>query len=58
MPEEKTVAMGLTTPGFTDHEPDASDTASYKLLAVGSNGASAASEAIKVTSPEPKRLNH
>jgi len=57
-PEGKTVAMGLTTPAFTDPEPDRGETASYRIFAVGSDGVSAMSDAVKVTSPKPKRMDH
>lgn len=57
-PEEKTVAMGLTTPTFTAPEPDRGETASYRIVAVGSDGVSAMSNAVEVTSPNPKRMDH
>ena len=57
-PDEKTVAMGLTTPTFTDPEPDRGETASYRIVAVGSDGLSTMSDAVKVTSPKPKRMHH
>lgn len=55
---EKTVAMGLTTPTFTAPEPDRGETASYRIVTVGSDGVSAMSNAVEVTSPNPKRMDH
>jgi hypothetical protein len=53
-PEAMTVALGLTTPEFTEPAPENGESASYTVLAVGVDGVSAMSEAAKVTSPKEK----
>jgi outer membrane protein assembly factor BamB len=55
-PQAKTVAMGLTTATFTEPAPERGESASYMVLAVGANGISAMSEAVKVSSPKPKQM--
>ena len=57
-PEAKTVALGLTTPKFTEPAPQRGESASYTVLAVGVDGVSAISEAVKVISPRPNRMEH
>ncbi len=57
-PEGKAVALGLVTPTFTDPEPEHGEPASYMVVAVGFDGASAMSDSVKVTWPTPKRTNH
>jgi hypothetical protein len=57
-PEAKTVALGLTTPMYTEPAPERGESASYTILAVGANGTSSASEAVEVTSPKPKPMRH
>jgi outer membrane protein assembly factor BamB len=55
-PEARTIAMGLTTPTFTEPAPERGESASYTVVAVGADGSSAASEAVKVTSPKVKPM--
>ncbi len=55
-PEAKTIAMGLTRPIFTDPRPGRGESASYTVFAVGTNGISAASKAVKVTSLDVKKM--
>ena len=55
-PETKTVAMGLTTTTFTEPAPERGESASYTILAVGSDGVSAVSEDVKVVSPKQKPM--
>lgn len=55
-PEAKTIALGLTTTEFTEPAPERGESASYTILAVGVDGTSAKSEAVKVTSPKVKRM--
>ena len=57
-PEAKTVALGLTTPKFTEPAPQRGESASYTVLAVGVDGVSEISEAVKVISPKPNRMEH
>ncbi len=57
-PEEKTVAMGLTTPSFTEPAPERGESASYRIVAVGADGISARSEAVDTASPKPKRMRN
>ena len=57
-PEAKTVALGLTTPKFTEPAPQRGESASYTVLAVGVDGVSDISEAVKVISPKPNRMEH
>ena len=56
--EGKTVALGLTTPTFTDVKGEQGATVTYKVLAVGSEGTSAMSDALEVTPPKPKPTIH
>jgi outer membrane protein assembly factor BamB len=55
-PETKTIAMGLTTATFTEPAPQRGESAEYTIFAVGRDGVSAASEAVKYTSPKPKPM--
>ena len=57
-PQEKTVATGLTTPQFVEPAPQRGESASYRIVAVGVNGSSASSEAVTVTSPKMKPMDH
>ncbi len=50
-PQSKMVALGLKTSTFTEPSPKPGESAEYTIFAVGPNGASAASETIKVTAP-------
>jgi hypothetical protein len=49
--------MGLTTPMFTESAPERGESTAYTVLAVGMDGANVMSKAVKVVSPEPKRMN-
>jgi len=55
-PESKLVAAGLTTGKFTEPAPERGESATYTIVAVGTNGVSEMSVAVKVTSPKPKRM--
>jgi hypothetical protein len=55
-PRAKVVALGLTTPEFTEPAPERGETASYTVLAVGVNGVSPMSAAVKAISPKPKQM--
>jgi outer membrane protein assembly factor BamB len=55
-PEAKTIAMGLTTPTFTEPAPERGESATYVIQAVGADGNSAMSDAVTVTSPKRKPM--
>jgi hypothetical protein len=55
-PQSKVIAVGLTTGKFTEPAPERGESATYSVIAVGTNGASEASEPVKVTSPKPKQM--
>lgn len=55
-PEAKTIAMGLTTPTFTEPVPERGESATYRIVAVGADGVSEPSQAAKVTSPKAKQM--
>jgi len=55
-PESKLVAVGLTTGKFTEPAPERGESATYTIVAVGTNGVSERSDAVKVTSPKPKPM--
>jgi hypothetical protein len=55
-PESKLVAVGLTTGKFTEPAPERGESATYTIIAVGTNGVSEKSDAVKVTSPKPKQM--
>jgi outer membrane protein assembly factor BamB len=55
-PKPKTVGLGLTTSTFSGPAPERGESASYTIVAVGINGASSMSEAVKVMSPKPKPM--
>lgn len=57
-PAAKTVAVGLTTPMFTEPAPETGESMSYTILAIGVNGGSSVSEAVKLTVPKPKPTGH
>jgi hypothetical protein len=57
-PEEKTIAMGLTTPQFSEPAPERGESASYRIVAGGVDGSSERSEAVTVTSPKAKPMEH
>jgi hypothetical protein len=50
----RTVATGLTTPTFTETAPGKGESVTYTILAVGQNGASAASIPVSVSGPPGK----
>jgi len=52
--------MGLTTAKFTEPALERGESAAYTLVAVGVDGASAASTAVTVTVPKPAptRMEH
>jgi hypothetical protein len=55
-PESKLVAVGLTTAKFTEPAPERGESVTYTIVAVGTNGVSEKSDAVKVTSPKPKQM--
>jgi outer membrane protein assembly factor BamB len=55
-PESKLVAVGLTTGKFTEPAPERGESATYTIIAVGTNGVSEKSDAVKVTSPKLKQM--
>ena len=55
-PESNLVAVGLTTSKFTEPAPERGESATYTVVAVGINGVSEKSDAVKVTSPKPKQM--
>jgi hypothetical protein len=54
-PKAKLVATGLTTASFTDGAPERGDPATYTVVAVGKDGASAASQEIKTAGPVARK---
>jgi hypothetical protein len=55
-PESKLVAAGLTGGSFTEPAPERGESATYAIVAVGTNGVSERSDPVKVTSPNPKKM--
>jgi len=55
-PESNLVSVGLTTGKFTEPTPERGESATYAIVAVGTNGVSERSDAVKVTSPKPKQM--
>ena len=55
-PKSAMAAMGLTTAMFTEPAPERGESATYTVVAVGRNGASAASEPVTVAKPKPVRM--
>jgi hypothetical protein len=55
-PDAKMIAAGLTTATFIEPAPQRGESAVYTVVAVGPNGASAASQAARYTSPKPKPM--
>lgn len=53
---ERTVAMGLTRPQFTEPAPERGETSFYRIVAVGSDGSRSISDSVTVTSPKPKQM--
>ena len=57
-PEPKMVAMGLTTPAYTEPAPERGEPTSYTVVAVAADGrVGAASQSKLVTSPKPKKMD-
>jgi hypothetical protein len=54
-PEAKKIAMGLTTPRFTEPAPERGESATYRIGAVGTNGAGPMSDALQIVVPNKKR---
>jgi hypothetical protein len=54
-PKVKTVGQGLTTPEFTEAAPERGETVSYRVVAVGVDGAGAISSPVRVTSQKRKQ---
>ena len=57
-PQDKTIATGLTMADFTEPAPQRGESASYRIVAVGVDGSSAPSDAVTVTSPKMKPMDH
>jgi outer membrane protein assembly factor BamB len=57
-PDSRLVAIGLTTGKFTEPAPERGESATYTIVAVGTNGISEKSEAVKVISPKPKQMEN
>ena len=55
-PDAKMIAAGLTTATFIEPAPQRGESEVYTVVAVGPNGASAASQAARYTSPKPKPM--
>jgi hypothetical protein len=54
-PKPKIIATGLTTPSFTEPAPERGESASYTIVAVGSNGDGSPAAPIRVNGfPRPK----
>jgi hypothetical protein len=53
-PQATLIATGLTTEQFTEPAPERGESASYSIIAVGTDGVSASSETITVTVPKAK----
>jgi outer membrane protein assembly factor BamB len=56
-PEPKMIAAGLTTPAYSESEPEHGELSSYTVIAVAADGhVSAMSSAAKISSPKPKKM--
>ncbi|MEO8736827.1 MAG: fibronectin type III domain-containing protein, partial [Edaphobacter sp.] len=55
-PLGQTIAVGLTTPEFTEPAPERGESTYYSVLAVGMDGVSAPSAPLRVRSPKPKKM--
>ena len=56
-PEPKVIAMGLTTPSYTEPAPERGESSSYAVVAVAADGrAGAMSRSATVTSPKPRKM--
>jgi outer membrane protein assembly factor BamB len=53
-PKERVIATGLTTPGFSEPAPERGEAATYRIIAVGRDGASAASDAVTAAVPKTR----
>jgi hypothetical protein len=56
--EAKTIAMGLTSPRFTEPAPQRGESASYAVLAISSDGVSDESKHVTYNSPKPKPMEN
>jgi hypothetical protein len=54
--QEKIIAMGLTSPRFTEPALQRGESASYTVLAISSNGVSDEAKHVTYTSPKPKPM--
>ncbi len=58
-PEPKMIASGLTTPVYTEPEPEHGELSSYSVVAVAADGSvGATSSAAKVSSPKSKKMEN
>ena len=57
-PAAKTVATGLTTTKFVQPAPERGESSTYTIFAVGTNGVSVGSEAVKVTPRKATPVEH
>jgi hypothetical protein len=56
-PESKMIATGLTTPAYSEPEPERGESMSYTVVAVAADGrAGAMSSAATINSPKPKKM--
>ena len=55
-PETKLMATGLSSVTFTEPAPERGESAMYTVVAVGRNGVSEKSVAVKAASPKPKKM--
>jgi outer membrane protein assembly factor BamB len=56
-PEPKVIAMGLTTPSYTEPAPERGESSSYAVVAVAADGrASAMSRSATITLPKTKKM--
>jgi outer membrane protein assembly factor BamB len=53
-PEAKQVSVGLTTPKYAEPAPERGESATYTIVAVGTNGVSPKSNAVEVAVPNRK----
>jgi hypothetical protein len=57
-PRPKMIAAGLTTPSYTEPEPEHGELFSYAVVAVAPDGrGSAMSPSVKITAPKPKKMD-
>jgi hypothetical protein len=56
-PKSKSVAVGLTTPAYTEPAPERGESVSYSVVAVAADeSVSAMSQFQTVVSPKPKKM--